>query len=479
MSLYLMPFSLLVKHYFTDFNGQLAELPIYLMISCVIIYLIQGNKVYFHSIIRIKSVICLFVFLTLQLVAVLISYAEIGNSIYNVKPFIGYMNFIKFLMPIILIYFLVRTLVNKRRDIHMFLFGSFISTIIILFVTYTQLLSSLMPQSSLLNNLTSFYGYLFEARNLDVPEWYVMGSYVQTLGRVNGFFSESGMLAAYLSIVCLPFIMSAIKNKNDIFLRKKYNPLMYYSLFLLIIGILLLAKTSTGLVAILVIFLLMLKSMPPKRKITVGLLIVCILGFIIILYYKNQHVSQLINYYTFERSDSSSNDNRIGGTLGLIISIMHRPFLGTGFSYLNYYLNEYIPDWSRNNFEFYQFTTIRHSFPIMSNLFGWMCQFGTIVVIGFIIYILRLSKEIKLLIKIINNPSEYFYFQTIYDAMSLSVLLFFILSLLGFVWSEPGYLILFFFFVSFRQYLKRQYNSQNISKASVQKSTNGLNRVAQ
>ncbi|PGR00703.1 O-antigen ligase family protein [Priestia megaterium] len=457
MSFFLMIFSLLVKR-FIPFTGNqyLAELPLYLFVLLVLIYLVTGKRVYFKDTINTK--VCLFIVISLglQLIAILSSYGRIDNPIYNKNPISGLIGFMVFLGFLFLHYIIVKILVSNNREIELFLKGAFWSTIILLFVTYLQYLYLLLPNSPV-SNLVALFGKVFESRNNYTPEWYVNGSYVQTVNRINGFFSEPGNLAGHLSIICLPFILAAIKNKFDIFKRnKKYSALKYYFLLFAIIGMLLLAKTSTGLVAIIVVLILFWITLPLMRKLTFGFIILLLVVVFFYEYHTNPYVYSLVDEFVFGKSDSSSTDNRLGGTLGLLYTFLHHPITGIGNGYYHYYLEKYIPAWSKFNSEYINFASIRHSFPIMSIILGWLAQYGILIVTFFIVYIIKLVKGIHRLInKLGKDSSDYLFYKTIGDAATLFFLIFFTLSFLGFGWSESAFLILFFFFVVFRQYLKR------------------------
>ncbi|MGR6117291.1 O-antigen ligase family protein [Aeribacillus composti] len=459
MAYFLMPLALLVKHYFPISNRYLSELPLYFFILLIIFHSVTKGKIYKDNFLSTKILVFLFFTIGFQSVASLNSYGIIGDSIYNSNPIKSILKFIVFLLFIFFHYFVVKILINDEKEIRLFLKGSLLSIILTLFITYSQFFYLLFP-SSIFNNIASLLGKLFEARNIYRPEWYINGSYVQTMKRINGLFGEASLLAAHLSIICLPFVLAAIKNKYNIFNKnKKYNSLKYYCLLFSILLILLLAKTSTGIVAILIVLFFFFMIIPLKRKISFGIITLVLLLFFIHLYNTNFYVNSIIEDYVFGKTDSTSTDNRLGGTIGLLITFIQHPFFGVGDEYTNYYLSVNIPSWARSNAEFKDFATVRHSFPIMSVLLGWLAQYGIVVFTFFIVYVIKLQREMYRLIKKIDKSSQtYLFYKTIADSSLLFFFIFFGLSLLHFGWYESSYFIMFFFFVVFRHHLRKVVN---------------------
>lgn len=454
MAFFLMIVSLLVKHYFPHSNQYVSELPIYLFLILILLYLLQGNRVYAHNLINTRIIIFIFFASCIQLIAIFFSYIEIGSSIYNRNPIAGFASFCFFILAVFLHYYVVKFLINNLNDIKLFIKGTLWSTLIILFVSYAQLLYIFSP--NITNNLMTFFGTFFEARNPYTPEWYLKGSYVQTLGRINGFFSESAKLVAYLSVVCLPFVLASIKNKYNLFnIKRKYNPLFYYTLLSLILGILLLAKTSTGILAILIVLSLFWISLPLKRKISSGFIFAAFFILLIALYNNNSYIYSVIQDYVFGKTDSTSTDNRLGGTIALFQTFIHNPIIGVGQAYTDYYIYNYTPKWSTDNAEFQHFVNVRHAFPIFSIFLGWLAQYGLIICIFVFNYIIKLVRSTSKLVEKTKSLPEYQLYKTIKDSLILFLAIFFPLSFLTFGWNESGVLIMFFFFVVFRQHLER------------------------
>lgn len=469
MSFLLMPITLLIKQYFHFGYMYLAEIDLYLFLLLALAVFISRNRnkmrsinmfratlyEYVKDLINFKVILYIIGAIIIQSATIVLSYKSIGENIYNVNPVTGLLAVIILGIVFFLHYFVIGIMIENKKDIVQFIKGIFAMTVIVLVVVYAQFLYILFP-NNILGYIMEFFGKFFEQRNQFVPQWYNMGSYVQSMHRINGFFSEPAKLAAFLCIICLPFILASIKNKYSVFSpEKRFNPYLYYTLLSAILIILLYAKTSTGMVAIVLAVGIFWLTLPKKRKVTSGIVIILALGAIVLLYLFNNSVHQLINEYTIGKSASNSTDNRLGGTIGLLTTFLHHPILGVGQSYVDYYQYQNIPKWARDNWEFKSFTTVRHSFPIYSILIGWFVQYGIIICITFFIYIVKLKKSISNLVNAHKKTPEYGLFKTINDAGLYFIIFYFVLLLLTFGWNESAFFIMFFFFVVFNKYLKK------------------------
>jgi hypothetical protein len=450
-----MPISLLVKHYlnFSD-NIYLSEITVYLFVLLAIYgWFMEQRRIQLKNLIDTRVILFLGFTVLMQFVSMFISYHRYASEGYNIAPTRSIISLSIFIFFVFFHFFIVKYLINSEKDIKYFLKGSYVSTLILLTVTYSQQLFLLFPKTYVLQQLMKFWGTFFESKNPDKELWFTSGSYVQTLGRINGFFTESAMLAAQIAIICLPFVLSAIKNQCNIFSNEqKYSSVKYHILLILLLGMLLLAKTSTGILAIVLSLLIFWLLLPLKRKISYSIFIAAIVVITICLYFSNTYINGIFNAYVFGKTDSYSTDNRLGNTIGLLLTFLHNPF-GVGSGYTYHYLLEYTPAWTTHNDEYSAYVNYFHSIPILSIFSGWLAQYGLLIVGLFIGYIIRLEREIyKLIRKQIDSPS-YTLYKTIGDSSLIFFLILFPLSFFNFGWNETSFLVMFFFFVVFRQHL--------------------------
>lgn len=162
----------------------------------------------------------------------------------------------------------------------------------------------------------------------------------------------------------------------------------------------------------------------------------------------NAYMMEILNENLFNKAESDSSMNRIGGTIGLIVTWFKHFIFGVGWNFHNYYLLKNVPQWTTNNGEYMYVFSAQNFYPILSVFFGWLAEFGTIIVIFLVVYIYKLlsdfrkfSKQVNL---ITNNEFEYKFIKTISDSVHFFVIFYLISSLFVFYWSESVYLIMFF-----------------------------------
>ena len=461
MSIYLLPISLLIKKLNELPINYLREAPIYLFAFFILLSILSKRKFDLKTIINTKVIISVYLLFGFQLIAMLSSYMEIGNNVLNRNPIKEFIKLSIFVGCIFIHFFTVRLIVSDNNSIYKFIKGNFIALCIVLFISYFQLLYLFFP--NIFAGFVGFVGNYFEGRH--DREWYELGSYVQTMKRINGLNPESGYLATQLLIIFVPFILSSIKNKVNIFsINRKYNPIVFNILLLLIIGILFAAKSTTGILAILLIVLFFWLSLPIKRKILFTYLILLFGITAVTFIMNNNYTLGILNEYIFEKNEGSTM-NRIGGTIGLILTWLSHPITGIGWNYKNYYLFQNVPNWSKENWEYNHIFIPEQYYPILSMLFGWLAEFGTILVILLLIYIYRLLNDFRKIERIarittIIDKNDYKLICVLKDSLYFFVLYYFICLFVSFDWYESIYLIMFFFFVVVRQYYKKIFYSQ-------------------
>ncbi|WP_339197962.1 hypothetical protein [Aeribacillus sp. FSL k6-2211] len=454
MSILLLPVSLFIKQLNDLPVSYLRELPIYIFVFLIIFSIILRKKANIKGLVCSKVFICLILVIFFQLLAMLLSYADIGNDTLNRNPIKEFVKFLIFLGCILVHYVTVKMIVNNINNIQLFIKGNGIALIISLCIVYVQFLYLLFP--TVFDDIVSIIGN-FEKR-FD-RTWYDNGSYVQTMGRINGINQESSYLAAQLLVIFVPFILSSIKNKTNIFsINSKYNPVIFYLLLISIIIILFFAKTSTGILAIFLIVFSLWISLPMKRKIKTGFLLVIagFVGYFIVI--NSSVVMNILNEYLFDKAESGSSMNRIGGTIALIIVWLKNFIVGIGWNYHDYYLFKNVPIWTTFNYEFQNVYKAENFYPILSVFFGWLAEFGTICVLFILIYIYKLLRDFRSLSKKAkfykNNSVNIKILDLIKDSAHYFVFFYIICSLFVFDWSESIYLVMFFFFVVVRRYYK-------------------------
>lgn len=454
MAYLLVPISIFVRQIVPTPISFLSRIPIYAFILLIIIAILFGNNIKKHKIFSAKILLFSIVVLDLQCISMMTSYLEIGNNSFNINPIRQYLKFLIFFLCIFIHYIVVKLLIKNEKDILRFIKGNGFALVIMLIITYAQLLSLLFP--GYFSWAANFIGQYLEDRI--ERDWYDSGSYVQTMHRINGLSSEAGFLATRLVIVFVPFVIASIKHRVNLFSHKiKYNGVAFYLLLISIGIVLFFAQTTTGILAVLLIFIFMWASLSRGRKI-VFLFTIALFGTVFyFISINNPFVMETLNSNLFNKGDSASTQNRLGGTISLIKTWVSHLFIGVGWNYQVYYLFQNVPVWSTLNGEYHHIFVPLKYYPILSILFGWLAQFGLICVSFVFVYTYKLLKDLRLLskkAKLFNiKENDLKRIDAIKDSAHYFILLYFICSLFSFDWADSIYLLMFFFFIVVRQIL--------------------------
>lgn len=464
LSYILVPISLFTKEIFDFSVIYLRELPFYLFLFFIFISLLIGVKRdLLRNIFNYRVATCVIVIIIFQLFAMWLSFYEIGNNPINRDPIYEFTRLIIFIFSIYLHYISISLIINNNKiNILRFIKGNGVALAILLGIVYIQMLYLVFP--NIFNGVVSFIGKFEKNFNRG---WYDEGSYVQTVERINGLNPEASYLAVQLLVIFTPFILASMKNKVNIFsIKRQYNPIFFTLLLFSVIIALFFSKSSTGLLAILLIFIIYWLRLPLKRKIITGVFLLILILITYIITNNNPIVSSIIEDYFFSKGGSDSTLNRQGGTIALIITWLTNFVTGVGWNFHDYYLFLNVPDWATNNYEFQNIYYPMGFFPILSVFFGWLAEFGTISMLFVIVFIYKLLRDFRSFSvesKIRKmEPTDIKLINVLNDAAHYFVLFYFVCSLLVFDWSESIYLIMFFFFVTARTVIK-----ENITKASI------------
>lgn len=461
MAYFLVLVSLFIKQIVPSISMYyLSEIPfyVYLLFCSWIVYqrIKNKNQIAFKQF-DSKVLLCTISVLFLQLLALYWSYFHMQNDDLVQNPASTFCKIIILVGIIVVHYLAVGFAVTDKISIYRFVKGNGIALLLLLIISYIQLLYLILP--NLMNHVVAAIGFLENRYDRD---WYNAGSYIQTMHRINGLNPESDYLAVQLLVVFVPFLLASIKNKVNVFLQDRpYNAVVYYSVLFSVIIILFFAKTSTGILAILMIAITLWLMIPKKKKLYMGLLF--LIG-IIILYLCSwfiQPIKEIIDVTLINKMGGDSMMTRIVGTYGLFITWLKNPILGVGFNNHDFYIYKYISNSILSiSGEYRTVFAPQHFFPILSAFFGWLAEFGITFVVFLIVYVYKLLKDFRIMAeqfetKLCNDHDKKM-FMTIKDAAHYFFIYYSLSSLLIFNWYESIYLINIFFFVIARRYFRRE-----------------------
>lgn len=443
MEAWLIPVSLFTKKYLSI--NTLAVLP-FLVYVMMFVYLILSRRGSLEKFKVSKGMfIFTLIFLASQTLVVFLTYYKVQHDPSSPNLFSGIFFGIYLLTAnIIIVALLIKFLINDvsseltfYKGIYWTLFGYS------LFVLLPQLFVVLLHVG---NQWVNFVARLFEEQHPGRLDFYFNGSYTTTLGRINGFCSEASFLAAQLGIVFLPIIISSIKNRvNLIGVSDRYAQAINWFSLLFIWLILLFAKTSTGILVIVlsVIILFVTSNLSTKVRYTVlGSAGVVALA---VCYVTVTPVRDIINNYLIHKGGVS---NRLGGTVALLLTFINHPILGVGTGYESYYLMRYVPESTTNNWEFQNVFT-QSGYPVQSVFFDFFARYGMIIMLPVIIYIIMKTLDAHKVKKYyLGQPdkTEARIRLASVDAFYFFLVIYLVVSLFSFGWYNSYYIIMFFFY---------------------------------
>ena len=168
------------------------------------------------------------------------------------------------------------------------------------------------------------------------------------------------------------------------------------------LGVLLLAKTTTGFLLIGILALVYWLAAPKKQKISLFFLgIVALLG-VAFAYVAVPSIHSLLNTWIFQKGGT---DNRLGGTIALIKTWLQHPLFGVGYGYEGQYIVDNLPEWSKNNFEYMQVYR-KQAYPILNDLFGWLARYGLVFCLTFAWLLFSLIKRSLVILKEITGQFD-------------------------------------------------------------------------
>lgn len=436
MTYWLIPSGLLTKVLIN--KGPLISQSAPFFFMCVFFgYIILFKKNIFDLRINLKVVYVAIIILISQIIAIILSILRYPDSMNQTSGILnGTVSVVFTGFIIFATYYVLLTTLSNPRQVKKFFIGS-----LLIFAVY--LIVILLPQAidtvtGSFDKYANLIGHL-EQRHVGRNDFYAAGSYVTTLRRVNGLLPEASFLAAMISIVFVPMMVSGIVNHYDLFGLKKKSIYLLWGMLLITIGILFMAKTSTGFIAIaLAVLELFAFSNKFDKKIYFCLGIASLL-VIIVMYFQIDFVHTMLNNYLLKKQGIS---NRLGGTIGLLLTFIHNPIIGVGMGFTSPYVFDYVPFSMTINEEFIKVfsSTGFADQSVWGEIFAY---FGLVLVIPLGLFI---KNKIKMSIAILksnsNNLSRYVIHAFLMYLINITVI-----SLFSFEWNQCIYYTIFFAYI--------------------------------
>lgn len=391
----------------------------------------------------------------MQLSIMLYSYTSVGESKVTWGLIHSPINLAGWTMAVYIAWAVIQLFVRSENDEKRFVKSGLVALLFYLgFVIFPQILVTLHVEwiRGYVNGIAS----LFESHWQAHPgyNFYEHGSYATTLYRVNGFEPEASYLANMLSVIYLPLLIALSTSGYKIWnwtKSMKQNVVLNVIFAFTIMGTLVLARTSTGIFAVVVAFVLwVLWSRGYLRFSIVTLAIVGLIS-LAIAYSSIPTIHNMLNQFLFAKQGT---DNRTGGTIALAITFITHPLLGVGTGFTSYYTIQNVPEALTHNFE-YQEVYSKFGFPILSEVMGWFASFGLVIMIPALYLLIRLIARSFLKMERMNRQqvnSDEVWARTMHIAfITMIVMIAFSSIFIIRIYLWP-YLLMFFFY---RQHLIR------------------------
>ncbi|MGG0750462.1 hypothetical protein ABE107_15340 [Priestia megaterium] len=460
LSYLIAPISIFIAVYFNisvlGYYGDRIQLYVY---SVFIVAAVLWKKGEFNrDIINKKVILFIVALIGLQGLGLLISSLRAADSIYYRSPLKMFAGFLIFLCGVLVHYLVVKLTVNTKRDIENFSRGIWHAIVISIIVCLIQFVYIVIPGT--FQSLVHFIGTYLEGKwggkdaNLALNSYYTMGSYVETVKRINGLTEEASNMATLFFVAFIPFLLASIKNRYNVFNQNKNTKKLHVTLILMVV-ILISAKTSSGILFGIVALVLAYRYFDKKYQLLV--LACSFVAIIIFIGYgiQNNYFEYLIQNFILSKNENSMS-NRTGGTIALLKASFFGFFTGVGYEYHAYYIGTYLPEWARHNIEYFDSVKNR-DFPILSVLLGWLTDYGVIVVGLIVWYIRNQFKSFKNNLKFIKHKGNSdIFFITLLDAMRYYLVFALIAAIFSYVWYASTYLVIFFFFISAGKILEKR-----------------------
>jgi hypothetical protein len=296
--------------------------------------------------------------------------------------------------------------------------------------------------------VVEWIGQHLESHIYEGHGFYSQGSYVQTSHRINGLEMEASFFGVQIAILTFPLILAGIKTKMSLFKRfgEKGNQILYHVLFTISIGVLIVAKTSTGLVmaalAICCLVGIYLSQYGRKAmKVVFGLL--GLIGLMVaVLYFGNQTVHNFLDTFIFQKALSGSVAVRLSTTIGYFSAFLHAPLLGVG--YADRWAFILAPKGALHNIaEYYNQYLPGGELPMLSIMAALFARFGLVIVSVVIGFLYIRVRRYRRAIQIENQPLVTFnYHMFLFYLVFMAVGSFFL-----FEYQKEVYIWLFMYFL--------------------------------
>lgn len=388
---FLLPITFFSKNYTNSLaeTTSMVAFPVFILIILLQLYRFPNRL----SMIRPKkSAVYMGIFVwVVQLFDMLRSYGQTGETQLTSGLLHTLIVFAGWTATVYVAWAVIQVTVVSERDEKVFIKAGLLALVF-------YLLLVVLPQVTVTVGLHRFEHYVDLIAKVFERHWrmhgkgydfYASGSYVTTENRVNGFEPEAAFLANLLGVTYLPILIGLTTTKQKFWNWTKtrlgsvsVNIIFAFVLFV----ILLLAKTTTGILTAVIAYLLWIVWAKGGQRYFLVAMAFTGVAVLALAYLKVPTIHNLLNQFLFAKGGT---DNRLGGTIGLLLTFVTHPLVGVGYGFTSYYIIQNVPEATTHNFEFQQVYS-QYGYPNLSDFLGWFAAFGLIIMVPAFFLLFRL-----------------------------------------------------------------------------------------
>jgi hypothetical protein len=453
MEILFLPISLLGKHvinFLPDYFQPISTV----LFTVYFIYLLIKRKCNFN--LSITSGILFFLLITLVSQGFATMRTILAFPLTGIGVFEKYFQFIFLLIYFLLIYLVLKNSLNEDAKINKFLKGFFFYG---LFLSSLLVIQFIFIQTGWLKSVVEFIGCNFAQGSYSesINPNYLTSTvqYLKQFARPNGLDPEGRDVAIRLAIIVIPFLLTALKNDFALVKNKNKSRVIYLALLGLIILLMIAIQTLASLVfgGLSIVFVISITFIKKNSHIQIfykeGAIFASLVGLGVALVY-------VLPGATINLGGA----NRTASAIALFRVFLHHPIIGVGYDFSSPYAIVAAPEKYSDSLTNIQIYLANNQMPALNTVLAWFSQFGLIVMLPVLFYIMRAKLDFTILIDRMHeaklNPEKIILYQTVDDLFFFGLIFLIPASFLLFDWRGLSYVLVIFFILIAKDLLKQQ-----------------------
>ncbi|MDR0691361.1 MAG: hypothetical protein LBF32_04930 [Streptococcaceae bacterium] len=453
METLLLPISLFGKHVIKFLPDYFQPIPTVLLIAYFIYLLIKRKR---HFNLSITSGILFFLLIMLVSQGMATMRTILTFPLTGIGVFEKYFQFVFLLFYFLLVYLVLKNSLDQDIKVSKFLKGFFFYGI---FLSILLVIQFIFIQTGWFESIVEFIGSNFAQGGYSesINPSYLTSTvqYLTQFARPNGLDPEGRDVAIRLAIIVVPFLLAALKNDFPLVKNKNKNRIVYLALLGLIILLMIAIQTLAslafgGLSIIFAISIVIIKKQKKKhvfyKEGAIFASLIC-LGIALVYVLPNATINL-------------GGANRTASAIALFRVFLHYPLIGVGYDFSSPYAIVAAPEKYSDSLTNIQIYLANNQMPALNTVLAWFSQFGLIVILPILFYIIRTKLDFTILIDRMQeaklNQEKITLYQTVDDLFFFGLIFLIPASFLLFDWRGLSYVMMTFFVLVVKDLLKQQ-----------------------